>query len=141
MEAQGGGLPEAHPGFPCPPPGGDFLTFLRTEGARLRMKTLLQMVGDAAAGMEYLESKCCIHRWVRGAPRRPPPGAGRAVTLPLPPHGRPLPQAWSRLVLVEQEPRGEEQLGSRLCLERGRARGQVRPGPRLSGPALPRPGT
>nr|XP_008510915.1 PREDICTED: tyrosine-protein kinase Fes/Fps [Equus przewalskii] len=42
--------------------GGDFLTFLRTEGARLRMKTLLQMVGDAAAGMEYLESKCCIHR-------------------------------------------------------------------------------
>lgn len=26
------------------------------------MKTLLQMVGDAAAGMEYLESKCCIHR-------------------------------------------------------------------------------
>ncbi|KAI5764905.1 FES protein [Gulo gulo luscus] len=42
--------------------GGDFLTFLRTEGSRLRMKTLLQMVGDAAAGMEYLESKCCIHR-------------------------------------------------------------------------------
>lgn len=45
-----------------PLPGGDFLTFLRTEGARLRVKTLLQMVGDAAAGMEYLESKCCIHR-------------------------------------------------------------------------------
>ncbi|XP_024417417.2 tyrosine-protein kinase Fes/Fps isoform X2 [Desmodus rotundus] len=42
--------------------GGDFLTFLRTEGARLRVKTLLQMVGDAAAGMEYLESKGCIHR-------------------------------------------------------------------------------
>ncbi|XP_017658572.1 tyrosine-protein kinase Fes/Fps isoform X2 [Nannospalax galili] len=42
--------------------GGDFLTFLRTEGARLRVKTLLQMVGDAASGMEYLESKCCIHR-------------------------------------------------------------------------------
>lgn len=42
--------------------GGDFLTFLRTEGACLRMKTLLQLVGDAAAGMEYLESKCCIHR-------------------------------------------------------------------------------
>ncbi|XP_048224793.1 tyrosine-protein kinase Fes/Fps [Perognathus longimembris pacificus] len=42
--------------------GGDFLTFLRTEGARLRVKALLQMVGDAAAGMEYLESKCCIHR-------------------------------------------------------------------------------
>ncbi|XP_023581724.1 tyrosine-protein kinase Fes/Fps isoform X2 [Trichechus manatus latirostris] len=42
--------------------GGDFLTFLRTEGPRLRVKILLQMVGDAAAGMEYLESKCCIHR-------------------------------------------------------------------------------
>nr|KAF6283481.1 FES proto-oncogene, tyrosine kinase [Pipistrellus kuhlii] len=53
---------EAQQGFPHPPPGGDFLTFLRTEGARLRMKTLLQMVGDAAAGMEYLESKGCIHR-------------------------------------------------------------------------------
>uniref|UniRef100_A0A8C9KJW0 FES proto-onco, tyrosine kinase n=1 Tax=Panthera tigris altaica TaxID=74533 RepID=A0A8C9KJW0_PANTA len=26
-------LQEAHPGFPCPPPGGDFLTFLRTEGS------------------------------------------------------------------------------------------------------------
>lgn len=55
-------LQEAQRGFPHPPPGGDFLTFLRTEGARLRMKTLLQMVGDAAAGMEYLESKGCIHR-------------------------------------------------------------------------------
>lgn len=55
-----GGLP---PGSRLPsPPGGDFLTFLRTEGPRLRVKTLLQMVGDAAAGMEYLESKCCIHR-------------------------------------------------------------------------------
>ncbi|XP_072474899.1 tyrosine-protein kinase Fes/Fps [Notamacropus eugenii] len=42
--------------------GGDFLTFLRTEGSRLRVKLLLQMVGDAAAGMEYLESKHCIHR-------------------------------------------------------------------------------
>lgn len=59
---QGGGCPRLTQGFPCPPPGGDFLTFLRTEGARLRVKTLLQMVGDAAAGMEYLESKCCIHR-------------------------------------------------------------------------------
>ncbi|XP_028907955.1 tyrosine-protein kinase Fes/Fps [Ornithorhynchus anatinus] len=42
--------------------GGDFLTFLRTEGSRLRVKLLLQFVGDAAAGMEYLESKSCIHR-------------------------------------------------------------------------------
>lgn len=55
-------LQEAQRGSPHPYPGGDFLTFLRTEGARLRMKTLLQMVGDAAAGMEYLESKGCIHR-------------------------------------------------------------------------------
>lgn len=54
---------------PPPTAGGDFLTFLRTEGARLRMKTLLQMVGDAAAGMEYLESKGCIHRCVRGRRR------------------------------------------------------------------------
>lgn len=56
----------SQPGVPkaqgCPCPGGDFLTFLRTEGARLRVKMLLQMVGDAASGMEYLESKCCIHR-------------------------------------------------------------------------------
>lgn len=57
----GGGF--LSPGLRLPsPPGGDFLTFLRTEGTRLRVKTLLQMVGDAAAGMEYLESKCCIHR-------------------------------------------------------------------------------
>lgn len=55
-------LHKAQYGFPGRFPGGDFLTFLRTEGARLRMKTLLQLVGDAAAGMEYLESKCCIHR-------------------------------------------------------------------------------
>lgn len=61
-EASARGLPRLLLPFPHPPPGGDFLTFLRTEGARLRMKTLLQMVGDAAAGMEYLESKCCIHR-------------------------------------------------------------------------------
>lgn len=33
------------------------------------MKTLLQLVGDAAAGMEYLESKCCIHRWALGKGR------------------------------------------------------------------------
>lgn len=77
-----------------------------------------------------------------GRPPPPPPRLAQAVLSPCrSPHGRPLPQAWSRLVLVEQEPRGEEQLGSRLCLERGRARGQVPPGPRLSGPALPRPGT
>lgn len=68
-----GGEGSADPGQPGPPAagpenptllptGGDFLTYLRTEGSRLRVKTLLQLVGDAAAGMAYLESKCCIHR-------------------------------------------------------------------------------
>ncbi|XP_053128393.1 tyrosine-protein kinase Fes/Fps isoform X2 [Hemicordylus capensis] len=42
--------------------GGDFLTFLRNEGIRLKAKELLKMMEDAAAGMEYLESKRCIHR-------------------------------------------------------------------------------
>ncbi|XP_072838222.2 tyrosine-protein kinase Fes/Fps isoform X2 [Pogona vitticeps] len=42
--------------------GGDFLTFLRNEGSRLKVKELLQMIGNAAAGMEYLASKRCIHR-------------------------------------------------------------------------------
>ncbi|XP_017592373.1 PREDICTED: tyrosine-protein kinase Fes/Fps [Corvus brachyrhynchos] len=42
--------------------GGDFLTFLRTEGPHLRVKELVKMTENAAAGMEYLESKHCIHR-------------------------------------------------------------------------------
>ncbi|XP_077327347.1 tyrosine-protein kinase Fes/Fps isoform X1 [Lithobates pipiens] len=42
--------------------GGDFLTFLRNEGNRLKMKELIRMSENAAAGMEYLESKHCIHR-------------------------------------------------------------------------------
>ncbi|XP_040198419.1 tyrosine-protein kinase Fes/Fps [Rana temporaria] len=42
--------------------GGDFLTFLRNEGSRLKMKELIGMSENAAAGMEYLESKHCIHR-------------------------------------------------------------------------------
>ncbi|XP_054858939.1 tyrosine-protein kinase Fes/Fps isoform X2 [Eublepharis macularius] len=42
--------------------GGDFLSFLRNDGARLKVKELLRMMQDAAAGMEYLASKCCIHR-------------------------------------------------------------------------------
>ncbi|KAJ6662794.1 hypothetical protein lerEdw1_010998 [Lerista edwardsae] len=42
--------------------GGDFLTFLRNEGAQLRVKELLKMTEDAAAGMAYLASKRCIHR-------------------------------------------------------------------------------
>uniref|UniRef100_A0A8C5TX47 Tyrosine-protein kinase n=1 Tax=Malurus cyaneus samueli TaxID=2593467 RepID=A0A8C5TX47_9PASS len=42
--------------------GGDFLTFLRSEGPHLRVKELLKMMENAAAGMEYLESKHCIHR-------------------------------------------------------------------------------
>ncbi|NXA05057.1 FES kinase, partial [Sapayoa aenigma] len=42
--------------------GGDFLSFLRSEGPRLRVKELIKMTENAAAGMEYLESKHCIHR-------------------------------------------------------------------------------
>ncbi|XP_066491171.1 tyrosine-protein kinase Fes/Fps [Tiliqua scincoides] len=42
--------------------GGDFLTFLRNEGAQLKVKELLRMTENAAAGMEYLASKRCIHR-------------------------------------------------------------------------------
>uniref|UniRef100_A0A452H247 Tyrosine-protein kinase n=1 Tax=Gopherus agassizii TaxID=38772 RepID=A0A452H247_9SAUR len=42
--------------------GGDFLTFLRSEGQQLKVKELLKMTANAAAGMEYLESKHCIHR-------------------------------------------------------------------------------
>lgn len=50
-----------HP-LPSPYPGGDFLTFLRNERARLTVKELLKMMENAAAGMEYLASKHCIHR-------------------------------------------------------------------------------
>ncbi|XP_067412178.1 tyrosine-protein kinase Fes/Fps isoform X6 [Emydura macquarii macquarii] len=42
--------------------GGDFLSFLRSEGQQLKVKELLKMAQHAAAGMEYLESKHCIHR-------------------------------------------------------------------------------
>ncbi|XP_075287388.1 tyrosine-protein kinase Fes/Fps isoform X1 [Opisthocomus hoazin] len=41
--------------------GGDFLSFLRSEGPHLRVKDLIKMTENAAAGMEYLESKHCIH--------------------------------------------------------------------------------
>ncbi|XP_041846405.1 tyrosine-protein kinase Fes/Fps isoform X2 [Melanotaenia boesemani] len=42
--------------------GGDFLSFLRTEGHSLTPKVLVKMTENVAAGMEYLESKKCIHR-------------------------------------------------------------------------------
>ncbi|XP_063781931.1 tyrosine-protein kinase Fes/Fps isoform X2 [Pseudophryne corroboree] len=42
--------------------GGDFLTFLRNDGPRIKTKELIRMSENAAAGMEYLESKRCIHR-------------------------------------------------------------------------------
>lgn len=59
--------------------GGDFLSFLRSEGPHLRVKELIKMTENAAAGMEYLESKHCIHRWARARSRshhcpRPVPG-------------------------------------------------------------------
>ncbi|XP_066503486.1 tyrosine-protein kinase Fes/Fps isoform X2 [Hoplias malabaricus] len=42
--------------------GGDFLSFLRTEGHNLKTKMLIKMAENVASGMEYLESKKCIHR-------------------------------------------------------------------------------
>ncbi|XP_048812387.1 tyrosine-protein kinase Fes/Fps isoform X2 [Lagopus muta] len=42
--------------------GGDFLSFLRSEGPHLKVRELIKMTENAAAGMEYLESKHCIHR-------------------------------------------------------------------------------
>uniref|UniRef100_A0A8C0XYY6 Tyrosine-protein kinase n=1 Tax=Cyprinus carpio carpio TaxID=630221 RepID=A0A8C0XYY6_CYPCA len=42
--------------------GGDFLTFLRTEGHNLKTKMLIKMAENVASGMAYLESKKCIHR-------------------------------------------------------------------------------
>ena len=42
--------------------GGDFLSYLRKNGAKLDSKKLAKFSVDAAAGMEYLESKNCIHR-------------------------------------------------------------------------------
>ncbi|KAM8876392.1 tyrosine-protein kinase Fes/Fps isoform 1-T1 [Synchiropus picturatus] len=42
--------------------GGDFLSFLRQDGDRLKPKQLVKMTENVAAGMEYLEKKKCIHR-------------------------------------------------------------------------------
>lgn len=44
--------------------GGDFLSFLRSEGHSLTPKMLVKMTENVASGMEYLESKKCIHRSV-----------------------------------------------------------------------------
>jgi tyrosine-protein kinase Fer len=43
-------------------PGGSLLNYLRNNGNSLTPKCLLGMCLDAAAGMQYLESKNCIHR-------------------------------------------------------------------------------
>uniref|UniRef100_A0A3P8T695 Tyrosine-protein kinase n=1 Tax=Amphiprion percula TaxID=161767 RepID=A0A3P8T695_AMPPE len=40
---------------------GDFLSFLRHEGHSLKPKMLVKMTENVASGMEYLESKKCIH--------------------------------------------------------------------------------
>ncbi|XP_055776976.1 tyrosine-protein kinase Fes/Fps-like isoform X2 [Salvelinus fontinalis] len=42
--------------------GGDFLSFLRSEGHNLKSNMLVKMAENVASGMEYLESKKCIHR-------------------------------------------------------------------------------
>ena len=44
-------------------PGGALLTFLRKQGSKQTLKTLVQICEDAAAGMAYLESKNCLHRY------------------------------------------------------------------------------
>nr|XP_012645701.1 tyrosine-protein kinase Fer isoform X2 [Microcebus murinus] len=44
-------------------PGGDFLSFLRKKKDELKLKQLVKFSLDAAAGMLYLESKNCIHRY------------------------------------------------------------------------------
>ncbi|KAK5931592.1 hypothetical protein CesoFtcFv8_000127 [Champsocephalus esox] len=44
-------------------PGGDFLSFLRRKKDDLKAKQLVRFSVDAAAGMAYLESKNCIHRY------------------------------------------------------------------------------
>ena len=44
--------------------GGDLLTFLRKDQTDLSPKQMTKMGEDAAAGMSYLESKNCIHRYV-----------------------------------------------------------------------------
>ncbi|CAM4626948.1 unnamed protein product, partial [Lepidochelys kempii] len=41
--------------------GGDFLSFLRSEGSRLWIPDLIHFAVQAAAGMAYLESNGCIH--------------------------------------------------------------------------------
>lgn len=61
--------------------GGDFLSFLRSEGPHLKVKELIKMTENAAAGMEYLESKRCIHRWAGGGQRGP--GRAGAAGPPL----------------------------------------------------------
>ena len=43
-------------------PGGSLLNFLRQKNNHLTVKQLLCMCNDVAAGMEYLESRNCIHR-------------------------------------------------------------------------------
>lgn len=42
--------------------GGDFLSFLRTEGHHLKTKMLIKMAENVASGLAYLENKKCIHR-------------------------------------------------------------------------------
>ena len=49
-------------------PGGSLLTFLRKQGQKQTKKQLIKMCEDAAAGMSYLESKNCIHRYVEWDP-------------------------------------------------------------------------
>jgi len=71
-----------------PGAGGDFLSFLRSEGPHLRVKDLIKMTENAAAGMEYLESKHCIHRWALASRAGTGQGRGNPGVLAAP---RPMP--------------------------------------------------
>ena len=42
--------------------GGSLLTYLKSRGKSLTTRELAKMCLNTAAGMKYLEEKCCIHR-------------------------------------------------------------------------------
>lgn len=46
--------------------GGALINYLRTNSNRIKLNllALMRICIDAASGMEYLESKNCIHRYV-----------------------------------------------------------------------------
>ncbi|MEE6503411.1 hypothetical protein FKM82_004821 [Ascaphus truei] len=68
--------------------GGDFLTFLRNEGNKPKVKELIKMTENAAAGMDYLESKHCIHRYGPGKYFAESPTSSRTQNEHMSPKGK-----------------------------------------------------